>query len=156
MAIMLVGGVNFAWADDAYFGASTKECGAWDATSKSKNYILQKGGAITLNFTFSTNTDTENYPTWQKWYTWLIDVSCNGWQFACRADNEAGSNWHGDLTPTISYSDNFETAYTRNNMSGASVTLEISRSDDNEVTVLATTTKNETSWWKKEVITFIS
>jgi len=38
-------------------------------------------------------------------------------------------------------------------MSGASVVLEISRSANNEVTVLATTTKSETSWWKKEVIT---
>lgn len=135
---VLMGVTNFAWAGDTYFGSDTKECDAWDASSKSKNYILQKGGTITLNFTFSTNDDSETYrldtedvsgevdikdKKWKKWFTWLIDASCNGWQFAFRADNLNDSNWHGSLTPTITYSENFETAYTRENMSGASVVL---------------------------------
>lgn len=148
-----MGGVNSLWADDAYFGSETKVCGAWDASSKSKTYAIPKNGSLTINFTISTNTDTENYPTWEKWYTWLIDVYCNGWQFAFRADNEDGSNWHGSLQPTITYSNNFEQKYTRDNMDGANVVLEISRNASNEVTVLATTTKGSDTWWKKEVIT---
>lgn len=77
---VLMGVTNFAWAGDTYFGSDTKECGAWDASSKSKNYILQKGGTITLNFTFSTNDDSETYRLDTEDVSGEVDIKDKKWK----------------------------------------------------------------------------
>ena len=157
---MFAAGVS-AWGETIEtFGSSTKVCGAWDASSKSSTYTLQKGRAVTITFNFSTNTDEENYPNWEKWYTWLIDAKCSNttdawWAF--RGDNMSSSVWQADgITRNVEYSDNFETMYTRANMNECTVVLKVERYMDNKIKILATTTKGTETWVKSDNFTLPS
>ena len=152
LAALLLGGANAAWADPVYFGSSEKNLGPWaDGVLVSPDYTVVKGSTTTVYYTNETNTTEE---TWQAYWNGMFEFNCGAYWITTRADNVSGETWqHADITPTITYSDNFGTMFTRDNMDGASVVLRVTRDADNNVEVLSTTTKGENTWWKK--VTFV-
>lgn len=151
VAVGLCAGSMNAWADNVHFGASTKDNTPWDDAYRSSTYTIAKGASAGLNFTIETNTSEE---TWQKYWNWILEVNCGAYWLDSRGDNLSGETWkHDDISVTTTYSDNFETAFTRDNMNGASVELVITRDYSNNVVVTSTSTKGNTTWWKKVTFT---
>lgn len=145
--MLLMVGASSAWADKVHFGASTKDNTPWDDAFRSSTYTVAKGTSAGLNFTIETNTTEE---TWQKYWNWILEVNCGVYWLDSRGDNLSGETWkHDDISVTTTYSDNFETAFTRDNMDGASVKLVITRDNSNNVVITSTSTKGGTTWWKK-------
>ena len=147
VALCLLTGTSSVWADATNFGSSTKDKSPWDDNYRSSTYTISKGTSKTLNFTIETNTSEE---TWQKYWNWILEAKCGTYWLDTRGDDVAGETWCGNgLSPVSTYSDNFATAFTRENMDGATVALNVTRDANNNVVITSTSTKQGTTWWKK-------